>query len=688
VPRIGDGGHAARTIGDPGTTRRDDHATMNRIRHTYAAHPTAATVAVVLGALLLTALAAVLLLSLLGTRAGLADASPSVAAPESIAPTPSEAPLESPSTPASSPSEEPVGEVVYGDPFAVETTAELALLEAPGGSDIGRVPAGEIAIIAEGPLERDGADWLLLSHGEIQGWVAADDPSLVIHRSVASNQPAQILGVDAGSAGFAAWGIESRVTDGPPRPLTAVSSDGRTWVVGEPPDGEIGELLNATVAGGPNGWLMLRGNPEGLGLGGAWRSEDGVTWEPVELSRTDGGEITNLVPYDLLGHANGYALVARDDTSGTSRYRVLTSADGLAWEEREMPEGSGDVKLEHLGDGFMASTVFGEGELAVRFSPDGEAWLDPTGNTLAGPIGYTTMLVEADGVIVAASSGIEDGRLRVWTSPAPTADRVATAWTEQPGAADGLDEAVVTKLLHVEGAALALGRRIDDGSHQAWRSTDGVTWTELDPTALTDTNASTWYAAGADSGAVVVGYATTDAGPNPMLLASPDGGTWEMDGGSVLGLVDSSLPGACPERPTNMVDWMAIPGVVGAECFGDAPITFTAWHTQAGGCGGFSPGFYDPTWLASPFAGTFVLLPYEAPTGGCGGPAQDPEAGPAPELLQWIELTGHWADPASAECRYRPDPAAPSDPFRPDLVFHCRTVFVVSEAVPGSALAP
>jgi len=52
-----------------------------------------------------------------------------------------------------------------------------------------------------------------------------------------------------------------------------------------------------------------------------------------------------------------------------------------------------------------------------------------------------------------------------------------------------------------------------------------------------------------------------------------------------------------------------------------------------------------------------------------------------------VEVTGHWSDPASAECRYRPDPTIPIDPQWPDLAFHCRTVFVVTEAVPAG-LAP
>jgi hypothetical protein len=137
-----------------------------------------------------------------------------------------------------------------------------------------------------------------------------------------------------------------------------------------------------------------------------------------------------------------------------------------------------------------------------------------------------------------------------------------------------------------------------------------------------------------------------------------------------------------------MVEHMAIPDVVGAECFGSTPVRFLAWNTQAGGCGGFSPGFYQPEWLASPFAtGRIVLTPFEAESGGCGDGAIPPDLGDLPALQQWIEVTGHWADPASAECQFRPDPLAVTDAAWPDLGFHCRTVFVITGAVPAG-LAP
>jgi len=658
---------------------------MTRIRQSFAEHPTATTAAAVVGALVLVALAGLLAINLLGTRDAVADASPSTA-PASEAPSSRESIAPSPSQEAPSPSEVPAEEVVYGGPFAVEATADVALLIEPADTmEVGTIPAGAVALIADGPVERDGRDWYLVLHGEDQGWVAADEASFIVHRSVAQAEPAQVLGIDAGPLGFVAWGVDAGSSADPSRPFTAVSSDGLAWQVGPAPDSELGGLIGTTVSGGPNGWIMLRGTPDGSGLGGAWRSDDGLDWQPIEITRTDGGEIADLVPYDLLGHANGYALVVRDDSTGTSRYRVLTSADGLAWRERDIPEGSSDVQLGHLGDGFMAWTVEGEGELVLRYSPDGDQWLTPSGDALDGPLGYATVLAEADGVLVAVSTDVQNGSRRWWSTPVPTADRVATSWTEHPAVADQLAVTAITELIGTEGAAMAFGRAVDDGRHQVWRTADGATWTELDAAALADANADTWVSAGADAGAIIVGYETTDAGPNPVFLHSSDGDAWVSDGGAALGTVESSRPGACPEAPTTMVDWLAIPGAVGAECFGTEPITFTAWNTESGGCGGFSPGFYEPDWLASPFAGTFVLLPFEAPSGGCGGPVLAPDAESSVGLQQWVTLTGHWADPASAECRFRPDPAAPTDPFRPDLAFHCRTVFVISQAVAAGA---
>lgn len=135
-----------------------------------------------------------------------------------------------------------------------------------------------------------------------------------------------------------------------------------------------------------------------------------------------------------------------------------------------------------------------------------------------------------------------------------------------------------------------------------------------------------------------------------------------------------------------MLDFMALPGHVGAECFGDAPITFRAWNTVGPGCGGMQAGIFEPGWLASPFAQlSLTIWPDEVEyAGNCGSGAVHPALGALPPAQQWVQVTGHWADPASATCRVRPDPAYPGAYAGGSLVFECRSKFVATAVVPSS----
>ena len=657
---------------------------MTRIRQAFAEHPTAVTVLVGVGALLLISIAALLLIGLLGTRDGVADAT-ATPIPESVAPSASASVEPSPSNSVDpSPSSTPAPEVAYAEVFAVEATADTPLRASAGGeAGTTTLPAGATALVVDLPQDVDGSEWYVVQHGEEFGWVSADDGTITLHRRLARSMPATTYGIDASTSGFIAWGASPRRSDAPMEGFVATSADGSSWQTVGVPGGEPGELFGRTATGGPNGWLLLGGNAEGTALGGAWRSDDGTAWEPIELTRSDGGDIGSLVPIELLGHANGYALVARDDSSGTSRHRLLTSADGIAWREQDVPIESTNLQMSPLGDGFLAWSETGDGLLFVRHSPDGDAWVDVAGDPTAGPIGSAPIIVEAAGVLVASTVDVGDGSQRWWTSPLPGTSGTLS-WTEQPAVASQLGGAAIVGLAGDGSAALAFGRSFEDGHRQAWRTTDGTTWTEVDASALEERNASARSAVMREGVIVVLGFETTAAGPNPIFLRSSDGTAWEPAADATQ-IVESAVPGACPAPPTTMLEWSAIPGEVGAECFESSSVTFTAWRTEGGGCGGYTPGAYEPGWLAAPFAtGALILLPYEAPTGGCGSVAAAPGVN-VPDSNAWVEITGHWADAAASDCRYLPDPAAMADAIHADLEFHCRTVFVATEVVPASA---
>jgi hypothetical protein len=77
----------------------------------------------------------------------------------------------------------------------------------------------------------------------------------------------------------------------------------------------------------------------------------------------------------------------------------------------------------------------------------------------------------------------------------------------------------------------------------------------------------------------------------------------------------------------------------------------------------------------------------EAESGGCGSAVPHPDVG-LPEMHQWLEITGHWADPAAEECRVMPlreqgygTGFVPGDSMR----YHCRTKFVATTVTPAPA---
>jgi len=152
-----------------------------------------------------------------------------------------------------------------------------------------------------------------------------------------------------------------------------------------------------------------------------------------------------------------------------------------------------------------------------------------------------------------------------------------------------------------------------------------------------------------------------------------------------LPIVDSPVVGSCPGAPQTMLQWMATPGLVGAECFGSSAVTFAAWNTEGGGCGGFAPGRFEPQWLASPFA-TFALIiaPMETPAYSCGSAVVTPGTD-VPAVQQWVAVTGHWDDPAAADCRSIPQPDYRWGDTGSDLVPTCQARFAATSVTPTSA---
>jgi hypothetical protein len=109
-------------------------------------------------------------------------------------------------------------------------------------------------------------------------------------------------------------------------------------------------------------------------------------------------------------------------------------------------------------------------------------------------------------------------------------------------------------------------------------------------------------------------------------------------------------------------------------CTGGGSITFEGVY-GCGGCGGARAGIFQPGWLAFPLDLGFISL---EPNDRIGPMTlRFPEDGPPhPDGGSILRVTGHYADPAAADCVYQPEGEA--IPTNADAVkLYCQIQFVV-----------
>lgn len=496
------------------------------------------------------------------------------------------------------------------------------------------------------------------------------------------DRPGWIVDVVAGEPGFIAWGYDAVLgANRPATPVFLVSGDGREWKRFDPPQGLF--LESAHIAWGPNGWLAIAADPTDSELATSRRSADGQTWTPMVGWPLDEGR-----PSQLVGTASGYLLTVIDSTPSGLSHKSYFSPDGEAWTAVYL-RGNRANNIAAVGAGFM---YWGEdrfNRMWVGISPDGATWFDATaGGTAPVPTGSNVMLAATQGRLVATATD-DRGATRIWLADLPDAISQATAtlsWERNAAAESVMGGAMLNALVSDGTRVVALGWTAGEPRQAgAWVSLDGESWTA----AVSDSFGGvlpfdTWdgpVAVGGSRGFLTLGADVTLAGLNPVLWWSEDGVAWQGSVPAGIRRVERPLAGACPALPTTFLAFKAIPPEIAVVCFGDAPITFTAWRTEPGGCGGFFPGTFVPEWLSGPWATSgLVLTPVVEEFGGCGDAVAHPSTLPLPTPQQWVRITGHYDDPEALTCSYQPDPAFGWYGIgRLELVRDCRLKFVATE---------
>ncbi len=253
--------------------------------------------------------------------------------------------------------------------------------------------------------------------------------------------------------------------------------------------------------------------------------------------------------------------------------------------------------------------------------------------------------------------------------------------TQMPGTAFALDDVVRTAVeaLTLRGGpglsaeilwrlpAGTLGIVISEGS-----TADGYTWYQLSGMGLP-------YGSGCvtpERGELLdcpafVGW---------VASAGPDGTAW----------LEAAEPGDCPTGQPSVEVLALLPYTMRLICYGAEPMTYGAFWPElpddAGLGGACAAGETAVAWLVCQNINSTVLtVAGEAPTGtGLSFPINiDPASGVTmPERGQWVEVTGHFDDPAAQGCGEAADEME-SDPDA--LVFNCRWEFVLSSVTPAEA---
>jgi hypothetical protein len=606
-----------------------------------------------------------------------ASGSPSPSAQASRTPRPSPTPrprIEVDLRPAILPSRSPEPSLFSG---WIRATTDLVVRSAA------RADANELGILAEGSVAQvdewneapdDGMGWLHVNTPQPQGWVATRDGDTPLAERYSQNWYAwssSIWTIAAGDEGFLAVGTGGGRSDQVSGPMAMVSADGARWrTVEVPPEWVAG--WSPSIAWGPAEWLSAVVVDDGSGPR-VWfsQSEDGRDWGSLG--------VLDSLPRDswmgqLVASERGYLLF----TSG-QRSSFWFSVDGVTWRETE-ESGLGQqasVRSVATGIGFYAWEEDGWGVPAkepaeAAFSVDGRTWLAVEG----GPAGNARQITSVGDRLVGMDVDPVTSEARVWVG---IRARSSVAWLRDTDGEALFRDAVPSSLISDGQRVVAFG----------WdRSTEeALVWT-LGPTGWARSRLPAAFdgiprlAAGGPTGLVVVGSRPTLRGLNPIFWHQTASGSWAPERSPTLPVAPDPTPDQCGAPPRDALDYVVLDRVLAIACFGGEPITFRAWAAECEGCYGSADGTYVEAWLLGLTGDQLYLSPVRDDTGGWWNPAV---LHPSLEYDaswpgQWLEVTGHFDDPAASNCRYTPSAGELwYYEGRQATVNQCRQQFVVTQ---------
>jgi hypothetical protein len=565
----------------------------------------------------------------------------------------------------------------------IRALADVPLYSQPDRSatKVGILKRGAIAFGSDNadPSMPDlGTDRWLTLQNDVGSYVLASRGSKKYVELLTSGNDAQdgyIEQIVSGADRFVVVGAPPAAPGATSTQFLDVSTDGETWV-----SAKTGAMSGhiTSVADGPAGWLAITEIPSPFTYAQAiWRSEDAISWRAVGLLPDSA---TTQVSFSrLIGSSAGYLLIA-DRGRSVQAPSVLWSTDGAGWQQVTLPAeiGTRNVQLTSAPWGFYLQAIdYGQlGATSIGASSfDGTTWVmdrnAPTGSGLQ-------VAPTEDGMVGVSISPI-GGEPRAWTA---SLEGGALLWKPDGNGTAALRGSVIPTLLSDGHNVLALGasRASQAPLAFAWHGPDGP-W-HVDPlprAAFGGGLQNTGGAISTDAGTLflTLGSRPTLASANQTLWRRTPEGQWAASSEQLLPYLPDPPKSHCPARPRTALEFVLLNTGQAVSCFGSSAMTFRARASVCSDCNSSGPG-YSPAWLADPNLQLLSLSPAEFQ----GGLQVVLAPGMTPDQqwdTHWVQVTGHFDDPAAPSCRYDPSaqdgPGVYSSAF---MVLDCRRKFVVT----------
>ena len=546
----------------------------------------------------------------------------------------------------------------------IRVSVDLPILDnaSEGAVVIGTLPAGSLAYADEQDAGIASAAWMTIEAPNPTGWVATRrNGTNLVERLVPAIVPYSggFQTLAAGPNGFVAIASPSGISNTSLPPSVFASSDGVTWHASSQQPGL--DAYPTGLAWGPKGWLMVA-NDRNADQVRLWSSPDGERWTVLGTLQAAG------YPQGLAGSSAGYLLSIQGGRGGNDQ-QAWFSGDGLRW-TRSNPGLTAYYQVTGTTLGFYATTAPCCDPLLVAraaFSTDGLTWFPNLPKLFVAGVDGTLLGIQADpngrgGHPLHGS--FYHGQVR---------------WRPLQNGDASFAGALVTSIASDGQRATAFGWDPNTEASFTWTS-DGGPWTRH---ALPSTFGGPPGPAVASNGRViVVGNRWTPRGSNPVIWHAGADGGWAPEPSPVLGFAPEPSTADCGPPPKDAVELVNVDRAKAVACLGNAPFTIRAWSSVCDGCYGGPDGTYDEPWLATPSRNLLFLSPVKWLDQWSMNGVLSPTLGPASDpawVNHWVELTGHFDDPASTRCHWNPPPEQLQyyGGARP-LIEQCREQFVVT----------